>query len=108
MGINAGNARHIDDFLRQNLAIGHHHDDVRGIGSQLLHSFSIPHLFRLEHRDTELTGHHLDAGRGQFHVPPYGTIRLGNQRDYLPRCGQGLKGGGGDIPGCHHHDSHGD
>ena len=77
MDIDRAVLRHGKNIVRQNPAVGHHNQNIRGQGLDLGKSRAIPHLLRLIHRDIVGQCKGLYGRKAHLHAPALGLVRLG-------------------------------
>lgn len=109
MKIDAGNARSLEDRFREDLTVGHHHDQVRPQVFQVGERFLVfSERFRLKYRDSCFLREDLDRRRGEDLLSPDFLVGLGIHRDetFPLHSKKPTERGECDFPGCHEDDSH--
>ena len=101
MHINAGQFCNSQKPPRENLSIGHHHNEVRLQSRDLCQSLFLAHSFRLQDRHTGIQCQLLDARGPQFRTAPNSSIWLGHQPNQMPSPHHHLKGRQRDLSRPH-------
>ena len=99
-----GNRQHL---RRQNAPIGHHHDQLRRKGTDVLGGLAVPQGAGLVHRGAMGQGQLLDRRRSEHLLAAHGFVLPGKHAaDFMPggiQCFQTL---GGNVRGSHEQNAH--
>ena len=99
-----GNRQH---FRRQNAPIGHHHDQLRRKGADVLGGLAIPQSTGLIHRGAVGQRQLLDRRRGEHLLAAHGFVLSGEHAaDLMPGGVQRLQTLGGNVRGSHEQNAH--
>ena len=98
--------RDVQDRLRQQHAVGHHHHQVRLQRAQRLARDAGLQRVQLQHRDPALQRLALDRRRREYPPAPRGPIRLGIDRHHLAGLHGGAQRRYGELGGAGEDDSH--
>ena len=106
--VDAPHGRQIQDVVRQDAAVGRHHDELRVQLLQLGQSGPVPELGGLKDRNAVLQRRLLHRrGLELVLVPAHRLIRLAEHPAHrVPRLNEPLQGGDGKVGGAHKDDSH--
>ena len=107
MQVDAAVLGYMQQLRRDDAAVGHHHDDLRG---QLLDDVirrPVPQSAGLIDRDSTLHRQLFDRRGRQDLLAAHRLIAAGKYRaDLVPGVQQGLQAGSGNIRGAHEQDTH--
>ena len=105
--VDAAIAGHFQHGLRQDAAIGHHHDQLRGEGTDVFILAAVPQGAGLEHRCAVRQSHLLDRRRGEHLLAADGLIPPGvHGTDVVPGSIQGFQALGSNIRRAHEQNAH--
>ena len=106
--IDAAVLRDVQHALRQNFAVGDHHDQLRRERAQLLHRRVVAERLRLHHRQVMRQRKLLHRRLCQLHPPVFRHIRLGVHRRDLARAAviQPFEAHAGNVRRAHVNNSH--
>ena len=99
--------RQRQNLVREDTAVGRHHNQLRSQLPQNSQGGPIPQLFRLVYRNTVGLGAHLHRrGLELVLVPPHRLVRLAEHPNHLVLLDQRLQRGDGKFRSPHENDSH--
>ena len=105
--VDAAIAGHFQHGLRQDAAIGHHHDQLRGEGMDVFILAAVPQGAGLEHRRTMRQCNLLDRRCGEHLFTADRLIPPGvHSTDIVPSSIQGFQALGGNIRRAHEQNAH--
>ena len=108
MDVDAPHGGQVQNVVRQDAAVGGHHDELRGQLPQLSQGGPVPELGGLKHRNAALQRRLLHRrGLELVLVPAHRLVRLAEHPAHrVPRLNEPLQGGDGEVRGAHEDDSH--